>query len=203
MRYERYRRIDKAIKASDNGGVWERWRYGRRLLCDSAITTPRGYLQHGKLTWIVQRSRVSEREIQWRLQCARAYPTETQIRNAITDFGTWLALIQAGFPPYPAPEGERPYNPLETDELIRQQQAASDRAAEDALYEDGGLIPREFSDDTLLHEFARYVEVQVELASRFTERVSRLESYLDALIKAVAGNMHATLGEAKHALHGD
>jgi hypothetical protein len=31
MRYERYRRIENAITASDKGGIWERWRYGRRL----------------------------------------------------------------------------------------------------------------------------------------------------------------------------
>lgn len=42
------------------------------------------------------------------MQCARAYPTESQIGNAITDLGTWYALIQAGFPAYEAEADEAP-----------------------------------------------------------------------------------------------
>lgn len=203
MRYGPYKKIDNAIKARDSGGVWERWRYGRRLLCDPEKTTPKGYLQHGRLDWLVRWSGESEREIQWRLQCARTYPQESQIRSAATDFGTWWALVRAGFPPYPATEGERPYNPLETDELLRQQQEQSERWAEDALYGNGGLIPREFTDDSPLHELDRHADARRTLADDSAEWERAAREFDDALKKAVNGNVYATLGEAKRALHGD
>jgi hypothetical protein len=203
MRYERYKRIDNAIKASDSGGIWERWRYGRRLVCDSGMATPRGYLQHGRMEWLLRRSGTSEREIQRRLQCARTYPQESQIRRAATDFETWRDLYQAGFPPYPAMEGERPYNPLETDELERQHATETQRRSEDAQYEGGGLIPRDaFPDSTPLPEIDRYADQELELAARHTEAAQRLRFYVDGLIKAVgAGWRNATLGEAERAFH--
>lgn len=57
MRYERYKRIDNAIKASDSGGIWERWRFGRRLLCDSDATTPAGNLRSAE---VAHRARSTE-----------------------------------------------------------------------------------------------------------------------------------------------
>jgi hypothetical protein len=48
------------------------------------------------------RAKVSAREIQYRLQCARTYPTESQLAKALGDFRTWWDLIQANFPAYEA-----------------------------------------------------------------------------------------------------
>src|SRR4029079_9482954 len=72
-----------------------------------------GGLKHGAAAKLVSEARsrdvtLSEQEIQRRLRCARAYPMESQIRQAMTDFKTWFDLIQAGFPPYPALDGEAP-----------------------------------------------------------------------------------------------
>ena len=203
MKYERYKRIDNAIKASDNGGAWERWRYGRRLLCDRTMTNENGNLYNGRLEWLARRSGVSEREIKLRLQAARTYPQESQIRRAIAQFGSWTGLQRARFPEIPATDGELPYNPLETDELLRQQKAASDRATEDSLYEGGGLFPREYDDSTRMRELVRYVEVRLELAARFSGDAFKLKDRVDELLKAVHGNLDATLGEAKRALYGD
>ena len=52
--------------------------------------------------------KLSEREVRYRLQCARTYPTEAEIGNVIADFDTWFDLIQAKFPTYKAPDGEPP-----------------------------------------------------------------------------------------------
>ena len=141
MRYERYRRIEQAVAASDSGGIWERWRYGRRLLCDAEATTPNGNLQHGvldKLKRGAARShrKLSDREIQYRLQCARAYPKESQIRSAAADFESWRELCDAGFPPIQAAGDERPYNPLETDELRQQSDRRGARLIERAGYDE-------------------------------------------------------------------
>jgi hypothetical protein len=117
MRFAEYGKIERAISAADGGTAFQRWRYGRRLLCDSQTTTPNGNFRHGMLKKLTRASggRISEREFQYRLQCGRAYPKESQIRNAIADFKTWFALTQAGFPPYDGDPAELPYNPLDTE----------------------------------------------------------------------------------------
>lgn len=38
-----------------------------------------------------------------RLQCARTYETEAQIRHVVADFETWSDLRAAGFPPVGVP----------------------------------------------------------------------------------------------------
>lgn len=206
MRYERYKRIESAVAASDSGGIWERWRFGRRLLCDDEATTPAQHLQHGRLAWLIERAarsgwKISEREIQWRLQCGRAYPTEAQIRNAITDFRTWLALIQAGFPAYEAPEGARPYNPLETEELASQNEGRGKQLLEQGQYEGGGLFPADtYGPKSTLAELGRYAEEMAELTARFAARDDDRRMYLDSLIKAVNGDMSATWEAAEEAL---
>jgi hypothetical protein len=80
MSSTRYLQLERHIAASDTGGILERWRYGIRLLDDARRTTPAGNLRHGVLAELVAEARasgypLSEREIQRRIQCARAYPS--------------------------------------------------------------------------------------------------------------------------------
>lgn len=203
MRYERYKRIDNAIKASDSGGIWERWRYGRRLVCDDQMTTPKGNLRDGKMEWLIRHSGASRREIQHRLQCAKAYPQESQLRTASAQYGSWFALREAGFPPVSATEGERPYNPLETDEIVQQQEKATRRAAEDAQYDDGALIPRDaFPDSTPMPEIDRWTDQELELQARGMGRAQRRRFYVDGLIKAGGDSWRSmSLGECERAFH--
>jgi hypothetical protein len=203
MRYERYKRIDNAIKASDSGGIWERWRYGRRCVCDDKMTTSNGSMLDGKLDWLVRRSGASRREIQRRLQCARTYPQESQLRQILAQFRTWDDLHRANFPPVPATEGERPYNPLETDEIIQQQNNATRRATEDAQYDDGALIPRDaFPDSTPMPEIDRWTDQELELQARGMGRAQRRRVYVDSLIKAGGDDWrNMNLGECERAFH--
>ncbi len=206
VRYERYKRIENAVAASDSGGIFERWRFGRRLLCDSDASTPNGNLRHGVLKWLVERSsrsgrKLSEREIRYRIQCARTYPTEDQIRHASADFADWTSLREAGFPVYEAPPDARPYNPLETGELASQSDDRGRRLLESEQYEGGGLFPVDtFGPKTTLAELLRYAEEMAELTARFARRDDERKLYVDSLIKAVHGNMDATWEEAEAAL---
>ena len=205
MRYERYKRIDNAIKASDSGGIFERWRWGRRCVCDDGMTTPKGNLRDGKLEWLIHRSGAPRREIQRRIQVAKAYPQESQLRQLLTQFKTWDEVINSGFPPIHATEGERPYNPLETDELVQQHEEQGRIFAEDDQYEGGALIPRDaFPDSTLLDEIDRWADRELELAARFTDKAQRRRFYVDSLIKAAGSDWrerNVTLGEAERAFH--
>jgi hypothetical protein len=100
----------------DGSGIRQRWLYGLRLLRDPQAISQNGNgasLRHGVAEQLVKAAaerglKLSAREIRYRLQCARTYPTEFQIGNAITDFGSWFALIQARFPVYEAePDGRQ------------------------------------------------------------------------------------------------
>lgn len=215
MRFGEYGRIEREISASDNGTIYGRWKYGRRMLCDSEITTPNGNFRHGVMAKLIHASggKLSERELQYRLQVGRAYPNQSQIRNAVADFAAWRELIQAGFPAYEGEEDELPYNPLKTEELVKQHETGRERLDEESRYEDGGLIPRSefeegaliprdtFPDATPMHEVDRWAEEEVELASRHGERAQKRRRYVDSLIKAVGGDLNATLGEAERKFH--
>lgn len=203
MRTRSYVAAEKAIAAADAGSIRQRWEYGRRLLVDDTATTPAGNLRNGVLAEMTRTAlktgrKVSEREIKYRVQAAKTYPTEIQIRQVLAQFENWWQLLKAGFPPYPAPEGERPYDPRTTNEIER----AHDSAGASILpepWEQRGLFER-FSDDTTLAALQRYADEQAELTARFSRRCEMRQSYLDSLVKAVNGDMAKTLGEARAAL---
>lgn len=125
MRVTRYLRLEKNIAASDTGGILERWTFGRRLLMDDTATYPKsGNLKAGVLARYIAQAKaagfsLTEREIQYRIQCARAYPTEAQLRTACSQFGVWSDLRSAGFPHVDAPDDGEPYDPRDADEKSR------------------------------------------------------------------------------------
>jgi hypothetical protein len=145
-----------AVRSGHRLGVvfLERWRFGRRLLMDDKATTPNGNLRHGVLARLIAEAtasgyKLSEREIQRRLQCARTYLTEAQIRQLLADFGTWGDLHRANFPGVEMPPDAEPYDPRDADEKWRdfrneQERRAAESPAQGALFE----LPSYFSHDT-------------------------------------------------------
>src|SRR5579864_8602474 len=105
MKLAQYLKDEKIISLADESGILERWRFGRRLLTDPEKITDGGQLRAGVTDRLLRQAeqahlKLSEREIQWRMQCARTYLTESQIRNAVSDHHSWRALIDARFPAY-------------------------------------------------------------------------------------------------------
>jgi hypothetical protein len=198
-----YTAREKAIGAADSGTIRQRWEYGRLLLVDDTATTPAGNLRNGVLQTLERGARkagrkVSRREIQYRLQCARAYLAESQITHASAQFECWTDLRDAGFPPYEAEAGERPYDPRTTKELA----AAHGRdILPEPSSEQGSLFAR-FDDDSTLAAMRRYAEEQQELTARFAARCEERTAYVHALIKAVDGDETKTWAEARTALAG-
>lgn len=203
MRANPYAKREKAIIAADLGGIRERWEYGRLLLVDDAATTPAGNLRNGVLGRLIQAAArfgrpVSRREIQLRLRAARTYPMLGQLRNAVAQYGTWHDLAAAGFPPFQAPEGERPYDPRTDRELMK----AHGRSGAEILpepWEQTALFGR-FDDDATLGALQRYAEEQAGLTARFAAKSDQRLAYLAELIKAVDGDLTKTYGEARAAL---
>jgi hypothetical protein len=201
-----YRRIERAIAAADAGTVWERWVYGRRLLCDPSATTPAGELRPGKLAGLIEAAsragvRLSDEEILGRLRAARAYPCESQIRRALRLYGTWDALIEAGFPECGADPGEQPYDPRTVAERAQQaeRQLALGEPDQLALFE---LFPDDrFSELSTLADLAKYAGESAEITERFARRDRERADYLKSLIDAVDGDMSRTWAEAQTALN--
>lgn len=210
MKYARYLRYEKVIVAGDKGGIRRCWEYGRALLVDDAMTTPAGNLRNGVIDGLVTDAKraglkLSEREIQHRLQAGKTYPTEAQITHICASYETWGALRTAGFPFVEAPEDAEPFDPRKAEEHARD--AARDLArhgqAGDGQLALFNYFPEERFDETsTLAELAKYADEMAVLTARFQRRDNERAAYLASLIAAVNGNMGATWEEAQAALDG-
>lgn len=203
-----YRRSEKAIAAHDAGTVWERWAYGRRLLCDPSATTPARELRPGKMAELVDAAHraggapLTEEEILARLAAARAYPCESQIARARATCSTWDGLIEAGFPECEADPGEEEYDPRTASEKAQQteRQLALGEPDQLTLFE---LFPADrFSELSTLAELEKYRAENEVINLRFQDRNRRRAEEIAKLAGAVNGDMSKTWAEAQRALDG-
>jgi hypothetical protein len=196
MKTTQYVRQWKAVAAADSSGIRERWLWGLRLLRDpEKMSKGGGGLKHGvaaKLIAAAAKSglKLSEREIQWCLQLARAYGTEAEIRTVCSDFRTWSDLRQAGFPPVEKPDGE-PLADHRTPEEIRHDRA---RQLADLADPQGALFPLSHFEPvtTTLKELADYAAEQKAITARFAAHDAKRDAYLDELIEAAGGDLSMT-----------
>lgn len=203
MKIAQYTTREAQIAAADRGGIRQRWMWGLRLLADTEKIAPAGGLRHGVADALVQSAekhgyRLSAREIQYRLQCARSYPAETQIRNAVADFETWHDLIQAGFPAYKAPSDEAPVDWRTDAERAHDR----NRAWVDATNGMDAMFPlRDFEPvETTLADLEAFMKQQLEINENFAATYAKRRAYLDDLEVAVDGDLTATWEQAQQAL---
>lgn len=114
--YRPYDRIEQRILNADTGSSYYRWKWGRLTLSDPDAVHPNGRLRHGVLDALTAKawahgSKLSKREIKYRLQAARTYQTEAEIGQVLAQFGNWWSLISAGFPAVEVPP-DAPETPL-------------------------------------------------------------------------------------------
>jgi hypothetical protein len=204
MKTTQYVRQEKAIAAADKGGIRERWVWGLRLLRDPEAMSSEKSLKHGVTDQLIAAAtasglKLSDREIRYRLQCARAYPTEAEIGNVIADFDTWFDLIQAGFPSYEVPDDEPPAD-HRTDAERKRDHA---RAALDLIGEQGTLFPLDQFEpvETTLKELQNYTQEMEELTARFAARDAERRAYLDKLVAAADNDLSMTWRDAQDRLN--
>lgn len=194
---QKYVRHEKTvILAARTADIRGRWHWGLRLLRDpEAFSAGSAQLRPGVSAALAAAYKsagiaLSDREIRNRLQAARAYPTEAQIRQVAAEFPHWTALVDAGFPAYPAPDDEPPAD-HRTDAERRRNHA---RALTEQMGEQGAFYP--LSDfepvTTTLKELEDYTRQQDELTERFAEHGRKRRAYLDALIVAADGDLSVT-----------
>lgn len=208
MKTTQYVRQEKAIAAADTSGIHERWMWGLRLLRDRDAMASASSLRHGVAAQLIAaagkdsrgRSRLNEQEIQRRLRCARAYSTEYEIRLAVTDFGSWKDLIQAGFPAYETPDGE----PLADHRTDAERERDRARALEDILGDQGSLFPlSDFEPSTAtLKDLVDYADEMEGWTARRVAHDRKRREYLDRLILAVDDDLSVTWLEAQRRANG-
>ena len=216
MRYGRYLRLEKNIAASDTGGVRERWAYGCRLLADGTATTPNGNLKNGVRAGLVAESaarghKLSEREISRRLQCAKMYPTEAQLCQALAQYGAWSDLAEANFPPVELPEGTdpgEPFDPRDADEKLRDANAELERRKAQnpeqlALWD---WSPRYSfqGDEHGPRSTLEQLYAACDVSERFTAGMAKYDAdrraYVDDMARECGGNLQASWFEGEKRL---
>lgn len=203
MKTSPYVKQGRAISTADSGGIWERWLWGLRLLRDPERMSSSSSLKHGVAEQLIAEAKadglkLSVREIQARLACARAYPTQAQISRSTADFEHWSALVQANFPPYEVPEDEPPADHRNDAEKAHDQA----RALADLYGDQGTLFPRADLEPftTPLKDLVTYAEQMAELTARFAERDRKRFAYLDRLREAADYDLSVTWHDAHQRL---
>lgn len=200
-----YTRLEKTIAAADAGGIRQRWEYGRRVLCDPAKTTQAGNLRNGAIAALIADAhragvKLSEREIQHRVQAGKTYPCKGQITHICASYESWGALRAAGFPAAGADPEDEPYDPRDLAEKARtaEKQLHLDDPDQLALFD---YFPGDrFSELSTLAELAKYAAEMADMTRRYAERDTERAEYLERLSRAVNGDMSKTWAEAQAAL---
>lgn len=206
-----YGRLEKAIAAADAGSIRQRWEYGRRLLVDHSKTTESGNLKNAvidKLLIAAKRQgikNVNRREIQYRLQAARAYPSEAAIAQMYAQFENWWDVIRAGFPAVQLPldADTEPFDPRTPEEKARDAGQAFDRAAEKAagqleLFDH--FKADAFDELSTIAELRKHAVEMRDWTERQLKADDRRIAYVDRMSVAVDGDESKTVAEAEAAL---
>ena len=206
-----YVKQERAIARDDVLGMRDRWQYGLRLLRDPAAIADSGKsLQNHVAEQLIAAAakaglKLREREIQYRLQCARTYKTEAEFRNAIAEFGSWFALIQAGFPAYETDEDEPPADHRTDDEIFEAAKAELDRLDRqangqyqlDITY--GDLEPIKAT----LKDLSDYCDQQEQMTANFDARDKKKRAHLNDMLEASGDDASTIWADAERLLDAD
>lgn len=206
MKTTQYVRQEKAIATADAGGMRERWLWGIRLLRDpDAFSAGSTQLKPGRTDELVAAAKsagraLSEREIRRRLQCARAYRTESEFGRAVAEFPTWRELSDANFPQFDSPDGEPDADYRTDGERERDRR----RAYADILSDQDALFPLSDFEPSMatLKELVDFTDEMEAWTGRYVARDKKRREYLDALILAVDDDLSVTWLEAQRRRNG-
>jgi hypothetical protein len=198
VKLAKYTSGEKRIARTEGSGIVERWRWGRTLLTDTEKITPAGNLKHGVLPALIAAAqakglKLSEREIQLRMGCARAYSTEAEIRTAGADFGSWTELRDAGFPTVELPPGTAPDDATDW--------AQDELAGLPAYISVAGI--RMLTIQAPISAAISYHEEMEQMTLNFVARDAERASLIAELVEAAEGDVTMSIGDALKAARGD
>jgi hypothetical protein len=197
-----YLKLETRIAADERGGIMHRWNYGRELLKAKA---GRKQLPHGMITDLIADAlrsgfKISEQEIQRRIRLATVYDTETKVRQALTDFGSWSAIINVGFPSVEIDESDDQVDAIEEVGL------ATDAATgdeQDPLFEIPGFKPvlkingrKVDLTDLTVRQAVDYRDMCRDMHANFGRTVAQVETSVDRMVTGAEGDLDANAVEA-------
>lgn len=188
-------RAEARITTADTAGIVQRWRWGRQLLGDPRLTTPAGHLRHGVAAALRSAAGISEREVQYRLECARAYPDEAGIRTAACGFRGWDALRQAGFPPASGGSEDAPRLALVEASGAVVDQAGAFVQTSLGISVDGGR-PVRVDGRLTIREYHGQIGGWLERHRRHGEAINRHLQAVERLLDAADGDDLLTVADA-------
>jgi hypothetical protein len=207
MKLTQYTSREAQITSADSQGIRQRWLWGLRLLNDpQAFNAGSTQLRPGLADLLIKAAakhgiKLSEREIRYRLECARAYPTEAEFGTAVQNFADWTSLRQAGFPKYEAPPGE----PLADWRTESEKTRDRNRAWLDATNGMDAMFP--LSDfepiETTLEDLEIFMKQQMEINENFAATYAKRRDYLDRLEEAADHDLTMTWQDAQDRLPED
>jgi hypothetical protein len=195
---------EAGIISADSDGIRKRWMWGLRLLHDPDAFAPGStQLRPGVADDLIKSAakrdiKLSEREIRYRLQCARAYPTEAEFGTAVLNFPDWTSLREAGFPAFEVPADEPPADWRTDAERTRDRNRAWLDATNgmDAMFPLSDFEPVE----TTLGDLEDFMKQQLQINENYAATYDKRRAYLDDLESAVGGDLSATWEQAQTAL---
>jgi hypothetical protein len=174
----------------------ERWQYGRDLL---VVKAGRLQLPHGFLEDRVREAEraglkgISRQELQRRLRFAEVYGSEAKVRQALTHFGGWSAIVNAGFPTLDGPDVDDP--------------TEAELSTPPDAWEQGELIPgfgetfrldgrTVVTRDATVGQARRHREKFREMHESFGKTLAQLERSVDAMVTGSGGDDEANALDA-------
>src|SRR6266581_5857514 len=97
-----YTEIERRVDEADDRGLTARWEFGKTALeeCGDRRKLPDGRLD--ELARLIRKPKQSlegaRREVQRRMQFARIFSTEAELRHAVTQFGSWHEIVNKVLP---------------------------------------------------------------------------------------------------------
>lgn len=88
-------KIEQRIAGAEDTGLRARWEFGRELLTarDGKNRLPNGYL-----ALVAEETMASRTEVKRRMQFAERYATEDELAHAVSQFGSWHAIVHEALP---------------------------------------------------------------------------------------------------------
>jgi N6-adenosine-specific RNA methylase IME4 len=81
--------LDAKVDAAEGDGILARWEFGRALLQERIGKQ----LPKGRLDELVKATGKSREELGCRMRFAERYASEAEVRNLVTDFGSWHGIV--------------------------------------------------------------------------------------------------------------
>jgi hypothetical protein len=199
----RTKSLQRAIARDDKHGIESRWAYGRAILADPKRMSASGKsLRNGAIEALIAEAgfkadgvtpALSRREIQYRVECARAYETITQLRTAACAIDDWTEFRETGFPSVVVDEVPSPESLLDDIEATDPQE-----------FEQLGLFPPMVKSVPLesasLRVLVSYAEDMRNMTASFARRDEERAAHLRDLCAAVGGDLDVLYPDAVAAL---